>query len=166
MNILFICTANICRSAIAEGILKKFLSDSKNTHTVRVSSGGVDALVGCSPDSKTIGICREQGLDISSHTARQVTKDMLLEADIVLCMQTMHQQRIISAYPQFKHITFLLKEFQREHLSGNPEIKDPTGESKKYYRNCFSEIKEEILRISPGLFLPTLGSKKLRNKLQ
>jgi protein-tyrosine phosphatase len=101
MNILFVCTANICRSVMAERILKKLLSDSQGKHTVFVASAGVDALVDCTPDRYTVEVCRGLGVEISSHTARHVTKEMLLEAVLVLCLQRVHQQRIIGAFPKF-----------------------------------------------------------------
>lgn len=151
MNILFVCTANICRSAMAEGILKKLLTTSKYKQSISVTSAGIEALVSCNPDRKTIEACREHDINVSTHSARQVTKQILLESDLVLCMQKIHQQRIISAYPQFTQIVFLLKEYRHEGPSGDPDIYDPTGKSKKNYQNCFTEIEKEIIRITPGI---------------
>ena len=149
MKILFVCTANICRSVMAEGIFKKLLSNHISMHTVHVHSAGIDALEGLTPDRNTNEICNKHSLRISSHKAHQLTKAMLKETDLILCMANNHKQIIINAFPELNGNIFLLKEYLREHPVDEPSIKDPTGKSKKYYDICFREIEKEIKRIFP-----------------
>lgn len=149
MKILFVCTANICRSVMAEGIFKKLLSTHIGMHAIHVSSAGVDALEGLTPDRNTHEICNKQGVHIVPHRARQLTKAMLKETDLILCMAKIHKQSILNAFPKVSKNIFLLKEYLREHPVDVISIKDPTGKSIKHYEICFKEIEKEVRRIFP-----------------
>ncbi len=149
MKILFVCTANICRSVMAEGIFKKLLMHSTGSPTIVVASAGIDALENYTPDRTTNEICIKRGVHISSHKARQLTKAMLKETEIVLCMEKVHKQRILGAFPKFIKHVFLLKEYLHATPLNDAEIKDPTGKSKKDYEKCFKEIEKEVQRILP-----------------
>jgi protein-tyrosine-phosphatase len=161
MKILFVCTANICRSAMAEGLFKRQLSMHSGTETIQVRSSGVDALVGLTPDRNTKLVCNKQGVHIDSHKACQLTKTLLKEADLVLCMSKDHRQRILDAFPKIDKNIFLLKEYLREHPISETSVKDPTGKSIKHYETCFREIEKEIKRIFPAILLWT----KINNSL-
>ena len=155
MKVLFVCTANICRSVMAAGIFNKQLSHYDGPHSIHVKSAGVDALEDLTPDRKTKEVCNAQGIHIGSHKSRQLTKDMLDKADIVLCMEKFHKQRIISAFPNFVKNVFLLKEYLRESSIDHASIKDPIGKSKKQYEKCFKEIEKEVQRILPIIIKST-----------
>jgi protein-tyrosine phosphatase len=151
MRILFVCTANICRSVMAEGILKKLLANSPDSHTIVVSSAGIDALENFTPDQKTLEVCTKRDIHIGSHKARQLTKVLLKETDIVLCMEKIHKQRILGAFPKFIKHVFLLKEYPHKSPTDDGEIKDPIGKPKNYYEKCFKEIEKEVQRILPNI---------------
>ena len=147
MRIIFVCTANICRSVMAEGILKKIVSTHPDAPDIEVQSFGIDAFVGMTPDRGTFEICLSHGIDIGLHSAQQLSKEALIHSDLVLCMEQEQKQLILSAFPKFVQKTFLLKEFLVDDLRSDLSIKDPTGKSKKYYKACFNEIEQEIKRI-------------------
>jgi protein-tyrosine phosphatase len=120
-------------------------------HAFHVRSAGIDALEGSTPDRNTNDICNKKGLHIGSHRACQLTKAMLKETDIILCLAKNHKQSIVNAFPEINKNVFLLKEFYREHPVDDPSIKDPTGKSIKYYEICYKEIEKEMKRILPLL---------------
>jgi protein arginine phosphatase len=148
MRILIVCTANICRSVMAEGILKKLLSTRSEARDIEIHSVGMDAVVGLTPDRDTREICLAHDIEVGSHTAEQLTKEMLIQSDIILCMEKIHKQLIVNSYPDFYTKTFLLKEFHTDDPPDDVSIKDPTGRSKRHYKACFNEIEYEIRRIA------------------
>ncbi len=74
-RILFVCLGNICRSAMAEGVMRAELA-RRNFGHVTVDSAGTGAWhVGNPPDPRAIAAARRRGIDISGQRARQVTAD-------------------------------------------------------------------------------------------
>jgi diadenosine tetraphosphate (Ap4A) HIT family hydrolase/protein-tyrosine-phosphatase len=91
-RVLFVCTGNIYRSAGADLFLKKFLFD-KGISGVSVSSAGVIA----DPEEMfpvTINVLESFGVDPSSHKQRKLSKNMLSDSDLVVCMSKNHQEYI------------------------------------------------------------------------
>ena len=143
VNILFVCTANMCRSVMAEAIFKKIWNDKKN-QKIEVKSAGTSALSSYSPTSYTIKVMKERGLDVSSHLSRPLTKNLVEEADIIFTMEKTHKYHIRNIYPFAQNKIWLLKEFS----SGREEeIQDPVGLSEEHYRKTAREIEEEIKKV-------------------
>lgn len=81
-RVLTVCSGNICRSPMAEGLLRARLGPAR-----RVASAGLQAVVGRPADPEAVALLRERGIDISSHVARQLTPELLAEFDLVLVME-------------------------------------------------------------------------------
>lgn len=94
MKVLFICTANVCRSPLAEGYLKHLLKQNP-LPDVQVESAGVIALRGSSAYECAMEVARQIGFDLNGHTARQITTEMARASDQILCMETWHASRIL-----------------------------------------------------------------------
>ena len=156
MKILFVCTANITRSVMAEAILRR-LAARHPVPAIHVESAGVDALVGESPDASTREVCREHHSEVPRHTARQVTPEMIDGVDLVLCLAEEHKRLILGAYPRFKEKVFLLMEYRRDKPAKKLSVDDPTGRSLRRYAKCYARIEEEVTRIHK-LLLPPLGT--------
>lgn len=151
MNVLFVCTANICRSAMSGAILKKMAAEAGLKENLIVDSAGTEALFEAPPDDTTIAVCERHGINITSHRSQQVTDTMVRDATLVLCMGETHRRIIRGIFPQWETKILLLKEFGQPQLPSNQSVDDPTGRAKRKYEKCFKELESEITRIFPIL---------------
>jgi len=136
-NILVLCIGNICRSPLAEVLLKK------NFPSLNISSAGLSAMVGFPADANSIEVAMENGLDISSHRARQVNLAMCQSADLILVMERFHRSLLMEKFPLAQGKIFCVSD---------TEIDDPYGQPKVFFDQVYSEILAGIsawsLRIS------------------
>ena len=139
MKILFVCTGNICRSFMAERILKKKLAENNCTN-IEVSSAGVYNIEGVSGDPRAVKILTEKGFDGYGHKSKLLTDEMVADADKIIVMENAHKKMIIDKYPEAEGKIFLLKSFSEDDQESYKDIKDPYGLSDYFYRLCFAEI--------------------------
>jgi len=132
---LAVCTGNICRSPMAEGILKKFLEGGGDA---LVSSSGTHALTGNPASEFSVIACSESGIDISRHRARMLTLEMIESSDVILCMERFHVERVLSIDVSAHERVFNLADFSG--VSRMKDIPDPYGCSLREYRECFDDI--------------------------
>ena len=97
-NILVVCTANICRSPVAEALLRDRLQKRGLTDWV-VRSAGTWAQEKIGASQYSVELMAEKGLDISGHRAEMVSRQMLKEADLVLCMEAGHAEALRVEFP-------------------------------------------------------------------
>ena len=85
MKVLMVCLGNICRSPIAEGILRK--KARENNLTIETDSAGTSAFhVGEAPDGRMIVTAKRNGVDISDLRARQFVKEDYNRFDLIYAM--------------------------------------------------------------------------------
>lgn len=127
-NILVVCIGNICRSPTAENLLREALSD----RGVVVSSAGIGALVDKPIDPQAEEILRARGHQPHEHRARQLTREMLREADLVLVMERPHIEHIQRMAPEARGKVFLLGKWQGEREVPDPYRKDDAAFAAAY----------------------------------
>ncbi len=93
MRILMVCLGNICRSPLAEGILKH---KTKNLDVVVDSAGTASYHVGNLPDSRSIEIANKNGIDLTDQRARQFSEKDFDDFDKIYAMDTNNYANIIS----------------------------------------------------------------------
>ncbi|MEZ4836279.1 MAG: hypothetical protein R2873_30500 [Caldilineaceae bacterium] len=97
-TILLICTANQCRSPLAEGLLQRELS-ARGLDDWCVASAGAWAEDGRVADRRSQAVAAEWGVDLSGHRARRVDEMLLAQADVVLCMERGHEEALRLEFP-------------------------------------------------------------------
>ncbi|MFZ2312907.1 MAG: low molecular weight protein-tyrosine-phosphatase [Methylobacter sp.] len=136
-NIMVVCVGNICRSPMAEAILKDALSKI-NQNTCHVSSAGIGALVGHKADAKASQLMIARGLDISQHRARQLNSEMIRKADLILVMELGHKMDIETREPSAKGKIFRLGEW------GSNDIPDPYQMDLKAFETALDQIDQGV----------------------
>lgn len=140
MKIMFICTGNICRSAMADWLMKKKLEE-KNMKNIEVYSSGIYAIKGDIATDEAIEVMEEYGVDLKNHKATLTEKSKINEMDLILCMTISHKYTLLSKYPNLADKIFTLKEYVGITKNGI-DIKDPWGYTLAVYRFCAAEIDE------------------------
>ena len=128
-SILVVCIGNICRSPIAEGLLRRDVA------SLRVSSAGLHAVVGHGAQSEMAVLAESVGLDVSGHRARQFTPAMGAENDLILVMEPSHRDEMGRIAPHLVGRTMLF-----DHWSGAKGIADPYRNGQAAYERSFAEI--------------------------
>ena len=143
-TILFICTGNICRSPMAEGLFRHAVAGRGD---FRVLSAGIGAIDGQPPSAHAVEAMRELGLDISRQRSHMLTANLVREADLILGMTHNHVDSVILLYPFAAEKTFLLREFDDTLDPYEKDISDPIGGSYEVYVNCRDQIEQGIASI-------------------
>lgn len=137
-HVLFVCTANQCRSVMAEWGFRDF-AERNELAQVTVSSAGVAAFDGAAPTENALLVLQEHGIDASGHRATLLDRSLVEEATVVLGMTLAHVCAIASLGPDVEEKTFLLGEFSSDaRLS---DIDDPVGLSVEDYSGCLNAIE-------------------------
>ena len=143
-RLLFVCTANICRSPMAEGLARA--EANRRGMPVEVRSAGILGLEGRSAAANSIAACREVGVDITCHQSRGVTDNDVDWADAVLVMELRHQRKLHARHPELDGRVVLLGTF-----GGHQEIADPIGgwmwrfrRTRKLIERCISRFYDVL----------------------
>jgi protein-tyrosine phosphatase len=112
-SILVVCTGNVCRSPIAEGLLRDVLHQRFGDRAPHVSSAGTAGWEGEGAMRESIVAAAERGTDISGHVARRLTGTMVEHASLIVAMAAEHRDAISRFDAGTAHKTFTLKELVR-----------------------------------------------------
>src|SRR5580658_10735369 len=140
-TILFVCTGNICRSPMAEGL---FRHATQGRTDCEVLSAGVGAMEGQPPSAHAVRALKELGIDISQQRSRMLTPDLVERADYIFGMTHTHVDSINLLFPHAAEKTFLLREFDETLDEFEKDITDPIGGSYETYAYTRDQIEQGI----------------------
>lgn len=144
MKIMFICTGNICRSAMAEKMMAKMAKDENKD--IEVFSSGIFAENGDCSTNEAIEVMKDYDIDLSKHRATNIKSSNIEDMDLILCATLSHKYGVIKMYPHLKSKVFTIKEYVNES-SDDIDVKDPWGCNIVVYKNCSQELKYYIEKI-------------------
>ena len=133
-RLLFVCTGNICRSPMAEGLARDYAR--RRAWAVEAWSGGVLGLMDRQASVNAVKVMDELGIDISGHRSGGVELDDMIRADYVLVMELAHATELRSRFPDLEQRVMLLGSF-----GGLVDIPDPIGGWRWRYRRARNQIK-------------------------
>ena len=134
-HILVVCVGNICRSPMAEALLRRELRGQDGT---KVHSAGLGALVGHPASEYSVELMAEIDEDITGHRAKQIHPDMVRDADLVLVMEAGHKRAIDDADSTARGKVYRLGEWQ------DKDIDDPYRQPKEAYADALVDIEAGV----------------------
>ena len=140
-NVLFVCTGNICRSPIAEGLFRRLTGNRKD---IEVASAGVHAVRGQPPSLYAVEVCAAEGTDISGLRSQPLTGALVDQATHIFAMTGTHVETIQTLFPQSAEKTFLLREFEEPGTTVWRDLPDPIGLGREVYEDCARIIKNAL----------------------
>ena len=137
-RILTVCTANICRSPVAQ----IFLTHALKTHSVQVDSAGTLALNGHSADQAMQTLLQDKGFgDLAEHRSQALLPSLIAKYDLLLCMEDEHLQWITQRSPTATAKVKLLG-----HWEQGRQVADPIGQNRLEYERSVLEIERLCLQ--------------------
>jgi protein-tyrosine-phosphatase len=142
-HILTVCTANICRSPMAEALLQHALrGQPEPVNSLKVLSAGVAAHPGDKVSENSVLALKKVGLDLVGHKAQPLSDRLVYDALAIFCMTESHRTMIELSFDPPPENVYLFREFMPPPATH--EIGDPFGGSLKHYEACRDEMVEAI----------------------
>ena len=139
MNILLLCTGNLCRSPMAEGLFRTYLP------AYEFFSAGLSAPQGEPADPLAVALMRQMDIDISTHRARHVAVWMMQEADLVLTMDCEQTKITLQRYP------FANGKVERLGDRIDMDLPDPYRRGLGAFRHSLNLIRQAVRSRLPEL---------------
>lgn len=121
-NVMMVCVGNICRSPVAEVLLKH------KQPQLNVFSSGLGALVGKPADPKSIDLMTDRNIELSNHCAQQINSILVSSSDLILTMEQKHVDAIQSKFPEARGKVHLIGKWR-----DNKEVPDPYKKDKSAF---------------------------------
>lgn len=140
-SVLFVCTANRCRSPMAEALFRALVKERGESADWWIESAGVGAIEGEPATENTQQVASERGMDLSGHRSQPATRATIGPFSLILVMEESHRRRLSEAAPELADRVYLLSEI----VGQDSDIWDPVGSAIENYRAMADQI-DGILR--------------------
>ncbi len=139
IHVCFVCTGNICRSPMAEGLFRAITRE--HLPTARVSSAGTSAWPGQAASPETLELLRLDGLDLPEFRSRPLDEQILKEATHVFAMTRDHLRAIEARFPEFADKAYLVTEFVADDRIRDSDVPDPIGLGLTAYKDTRNTLR-------------------------
>lgn len=139
-RILFVCTGNICRSPLAEALMRRALEQRDLQH-IEALSAGTGAWDGAPASEGAYLVALERTLDLSGHRARLLTRELVEQADLILTMARHHRARVDELGGEGR--VHVLGEYAGSEGDA-AEVSDPFGGDLEVYRETARQLEDFI----------------------
>ncbi len=151
-SILFVCTANICRSPMASGLFKHKIASLPDADQWKIDSAGTWASEGSPASARSQSLLKDRGIDLEGHLSKSVTSKLLSSFNLILTMERGHKEALQAEFPDLKKRIFLMSEMIDQRF----EIRDPYNGTLDDYKQTMQEINHIL----------ELGFEKIRTLAQ
>ncbi len=142
-HILIVCTANICRSPMAAGLLKHFLAgQAEPLRSLKVVSAGIAARRGDAISDNAQIAMKKAGVDLSDHLSQPVTQQLLDDTLVVFCMTESQRAMLQLQFERVPKHLYLFRQFLPPPV--DPEVDDPYGGPLSVYETCRDNLVEAV----------------------
>lgn len=138
--VLFVCTANICRSPMASVLFRQIVERISGDLEWRIESAGTWGFENLPAAQGAQLVMQTRGLDLSEHRSRIVTASIIQNADVILTMERGHKESLAIEFPEHRQRIFMLSELIGQAF----DIPDPIGGPLSGYEQTAQDI-EQIL---------------------
>lgn len=138
--VLFVCTANICRSPMASALFQAEIKKRADFHSWQAESAGTWAAQGLPAATGSQLALSNRRLDASSHRSRRITRELIEDFDLILTMEKNHKEALQFEFPDLADRIFLLSEMVERDF----DIADPIGGSNADYEKTANQISQII----------------------
>lgn len=143
VKFLFVCTGNTCRSPMAAGIFRKYLSeklqcevDQLDKMGYKISSAGIIDLASSPASEEATTACAAKGIDIKAHRSKALSQELIEENDFIFAMSQTHLERVTALSPEAANKCMLMAE--------DKDIPDPIGQGQQVFNNCADLIEKAV----------------------
>lgn len=149
-RLLFVCTGNTCRSPMAEVIARRRVAEL-GWDRVDVRSAGVAAFDGSPASGAAVRVAGAHGLDLTGHSATQLTQEEVASADLILTMSTSHLMSVTQLGSGDRAATLTSYAGGIDQGLALVSILDPVGGPDEEYEETFGLLDELIGRVMERL---------------
>ncbi|NJN81991.1 MAG: low molecular weight protein arginine phosphatase [Caldilineaceae bacterium] len=147
-SVLFVCTANQCRSPMAEALFRDYLASRKQLEGWTIGSAGTWGVEDVPATRHVQTVMANRGIDVSAHRSRLVDGSFIYDYNLLLTMERGHKEALQIEFPRIASRVFLLSEMIGKLF----EISDPIRGPYEEYEATAAELEELIKDGAPRIF--------------